>query len=188
MFQRIKNIRAILVILFILVISLSILLQFDWFWRKIYPLAYKDLIIVNSNKYNLDPSLLAAIIYVESNFSVDACSHKGAMGLMQVMPETGYWIARQLNIEGFSEEQLFDPVLNIKFGAWYLSDLKQEFDDNLIAILAAYNAGRGNVNEWSETWDINYNGLSDFPYPETRDYIRKVLKVYKFYSKLYEFE
>jgi soluble lytic murein transglycosylase len=97
-------------------------------------------------------------------------------------------IAKKLNIKDFSEEQLYDPALNIKFGAWYLADLSREFDNDLVTILAAYNAGRGKVNSWLKEWNAQYDEISDLPYSETRNYIRKVLKIYKYYEKLYEFK
>ncbi|MDI3547946.1 MAG: soluble lytic murein transglycosylase [Halanaerobiales bacterium] len=186
---RIKQIKSACFVLFVFVIISLILVQTNWFWRLIYPLKFTDIILENSREYNVDPHLVAAIIYVESKFKPEACSHKGALGLMQIMPDTGRWIAEQMGIDDFSETDLYDPETNIQFGSWYLSILKEEFNDELIIVLAAYNAGLGNVNKWlEEDWDGRHSSIADLPFPETRNYVNQILKVYKKYRNLYDID
>ncbi|MFW6264546.1 MAG: lytic transglycosylase domain-containing protein [Bacillota bacterium] len=150
-----------------------------------YPLEYEDLILRNSMIYEIDPYLIAAIIFVESKYINNAESPRGALGLMQIMPNTAYWIAQEMGIDNFSEKDLLNPELNIMFGTWYLANLRKQFDDEVI-ILAAYNAGRGNVVRWlDERWDGKINTIDTLPFPETRNYIMQVRLVYERYKKIY---
>ncbi len=167
-----------------------ILSQINWFWRLIYPLKYKNIIIVNAEEYDIDPALVAAMIFVESKYISSAQSHRGAMGLMQIMPDTGVWIAEQLAISDFNEDKLLDPMINIMFGCWYINSLMQQFNKELIVVLAAYNAGRGNVKRWldNNNWDGSNATIDDLPFDETKNYIKQVLAVYKKYKKIYRFE
>ncbi|MFY9454368.1 MAG: lytic transglycosylase domain-containing protein, partial [Bacillota bacterium] len=88
-----------------------------------YPIHYKDIITQCSLKHDVDPFLITAVVRVESRFRPEAVSAKGAMGLMQVMPDTGNWIARELGIQGFDTEMLYDPATNLDLGTWYLAFL-----------------------------------------------------------------
>lgn len=189
MVSRINNIKQALLILFIVIILLVFLFQSSWFRRLVYPLKYEDLIIEKANKYQLDPYLVTALIYVESKFLLDAKSHKGAIGLMQIMPDTARWISAQMPYNNFTEDLLFDPEVNIEFGSWYLADLIKEFGNERIIVLAAYNAGRGNVKRWlEENWDGQHTSIEILPFKETRDYIRQIIKVYEIYKKIYSLE
>lgn len=181
--------RAI-IILFILIISMMILSQMNCFWRLIYPLEYKNIIISNAEEFDIDPALVAAMIFVESKYVSSAQSHRGAKGLMQIMPDTGHWIAEQLSISDFKEDKLLDPMINIMFGCWYIDSLMQQFNKELIVVLAAYNAGRGNVKRWldNNNWDGRNATIDDLPFDETKNYIKQVLAVYKIYKKIYRFE
>jgi len=107
---------------------------------------------------------------------------------MQVMPETAEWIAQQIDEPSFSVEKLHDPDTNIRFGTWYLSSLQKEFCGNEVLMLAAYNAGRGNVHEWMDTygWDMDFNDINQIPYQETREYVARVLKNKTKYRSLYQ--
>jgi len=116
-----------------------------------------------SKKFNLDPALVKAVIHVESDFNPVAVSHKGARGLMQLMPETA---AR------YSEQDLFSPVANITAGSRHLSYLMQRYDQNMPLVLAAYNAGEESVDR--------YRGIP--PFQETRQYVKKVMKYQERYS------
>ncbi len=182
--------RRVIFILLILIISMLILSQMNWFWRLIYPLKYEDIIIINAQEYDIDPALVAAMIFVESKYISSAQSHRGAMGLMQIMPDTGHWIAEQLAVSNFKEDKLLDPVINIMFGCWYIDSLMQQFNKQLIVVLAAYNAGRGNVKRWldNKNWDGRNATIGDLPFDETKNYIKQVLEVYKKYKKIYSFE
>ena len=107
---------------------------------------------------------------------------------MQISPQTGQWASEVLNIEGYKEEDLFQPDLNIRIGAWYINRLFMEFDGNLDFVLAAYNAGSGNVNKWivDEEYCVDGNSLKKIPFKETEDYLVRVNKSYRVYSKLYK--
>lgn len=151
------------------------------FVYRIYPLEYKDYITRYSADYELDPYLVCAVINAESNFTADAQSHKSAIGLMQIMPSTGEWIAGKIGIDGYTEAMLTDPETNIRIGCWYLHYLNGLFDGNEDHMIAAYNAGQGKVQEWIAT-DA---ALEDIPYPETENYLKKVKTFYEIYKGLY---
>ncbi|HLV09691.1 MAG TPA: lytic transglycosylase domain-containing protein [Halanaerobiales bacterium] len=188
MARKTRNIKLFFLYLFIVIIILFILLQTDWFWRLIYPLEYKEHIEYCSRENNLDAALVSAMIYVESKFKPDAVSSKGAMGLMQIMPDTGNWIAEQLDYSNFDLELLFDPEINILFGTWYLQMLRREFDNNSAVVLAAYNAGRGNVKKWlEEEWDGREQSIENIPYNETKEYVKKIISAYRYYNRIYEY-
>ena len=139
---------------------------------------------------DVSPALVASVIMHESKFSNDVHSSRGAIGLMQLMPETAEWIAEQLGDEDFSLQKLHEPEMNIRYGTWYLALLEREFESNLVLALAAYNAGRGTVHEWIEEydWSLEFEDISAIPYPETRIYVTRVLKDSKHYEKLYHSE
>ncbi|MEW5921778.1 MAG: lytic transglycosylase domain-containing protein [Bacillota bacterium] len=161
-----------------------------FFSRLLYPLPYKEIIVEHSHRYNLEPQLVAAVIRVESNFHSGAVSAKGARGLMQIMPETGAWAAAQVGMNDFAPEKLFDPLVNISLGTWYLQDLYRNFSGNTYAALAAYNGGRGHVKRWLEEgiWDGSRENLEDIPFAETRIFVLKVEKAYRRYHQLYNAE
>ena len=175
--------RILLIILLLLTIF-----NIDSIGRFFHPLPYRDTIAFYGGVYNVDPLLIAAVIKAESDFNKKAVSVRGARGLMQIMPETGLWVARQVGEPKFDTERLFEPETNIKFGTWYLSDLSKEFNGSTVLILAAYNGGRGNVKDWlAGRTLINPEGsISQIPFPETRHYVRKVLLYHRFYSYLYK--
>ena len=153
------------------------------------PIGYKDYINKYSNEYDIDPYLIAAIINVESKYNKEAISTKKAKGLMQIGPNTGEWGAKELGIEGYTEEMLFDPELNIRIGTWYLRQLKGQFDSDLRLVLAAYNAGSGNVSKWLVDKNYSYDGikLSRIPFKETEEYLERVENNYKIYKLVYKF-
>lgn len=188
MLERIQYIKKAVIIFLLLLTILFVLFQLDWFWKIIYPLNYEEIIIESSLRYNLDPDLVSALVYVESKYDPDARSHKGARGLMQIMPDTGRWIAQQLNMEeGYSDDKLYIPELNIEFGSWYLNSLNKEFNNELILVLAAYNAGRGNVKKWLEDEWTDMD-LDKLPYQETKEYVKQILIVYEHYKRLYNMD
>ena len=181
LFRRFK----FLLFLFIILIIIS-----NVYYKFTYPLSYKGLIHKYAKEYNIDPYLVAAIINVESNFNKNAISPKEARGLMQISATTGEWAARDLNIENFHLDLLYEPEINIRIGTWYLDQLNREFGDKIQLILAAYNGGSGNVNKWLQ--DENYcedgESLKKIPFKETEQYIEKVLKNQNIYKRLYKGE
>lgn len=178
---------VIALIIVILVASAYSILRSEWFGRLIFPLYYKELIFSESQKQRLDPYLVSAVVYVESKFDPQAKSSSGALGIMQIMPATGKWVAEKLGLEEFQEKDLYDPEINIAIGCWYLADLRGEFGNNLVIMLAAYNGGRGNVKQWleEERWTGEHSTVEQIPFPETRNYILRVMAAYKEYKRLY---
>lgn len=160
----------------------------SWFMRYLYPLKYEKSIVTYSNEYNVDPYLIAAVIRIESGFSPRAVSSKGAVGLMQIMPTTAKWAAEKMDIPNFTVDSLINPDVNIRIGTWYLSHLLNEFDGDATLALAAYNGGRSNVLEWIKSGQIQGNMVENIPFQETRGFVAKVKKAYKWYKRLYKLE
>jgi soluble lytic murein transglycosylase-like protein len=133
---------------------------------------YKGLIDASARTQGLDPSLVKAMIAVESAFEPQAVSPKGALGLMQIMPATGARYGVAANARRTVEQQLFDPATNLRIGTRYLRDLLERFDQDLNLALAAYNAGEGAVEQYARTIP---------PYPETRDYVALVQQFEAYY-------
>ena len=141
------------------------------------PLRHDDIIRQQANDKNLDPALIAGVIYVESRFR-DQTSHAGAKGLMQIMPATADYIADKSGGTEFVQGDLADPQINIAYGSWYLRYLLERYHGNTILALAAYNAGEGKVDQWwREAADRGerFRVADHIPFPETRDYVSKVL-------------
>ena len=149
---------------------------------------YQQDIVTYSEKNKIDPFLVASIIKNESNFSHKAVSQVGAIGLMQIMPETGEWIAKQMGLPNYTNESLYETEMNIRMGCWYVGELDAEFKHNLALIMIAYNAGRGQTKAWMQEngWDYNFNDPSKIPYPDTREYVQKVLRDRDKYYLLYK--
>ena len=143
----------------------------DW----LYPLKYEETIKKYAKAYKVEVALAQAVMREESKFNERAISRSGAIGLMQIMPETGEWIAEQLN-EDFGD--LYEVDRNIRYGIWYLAELTNEFGGNKILALSAYNAGRGTVWDWIDEygWDKDFDEVEAIPYSETRDYVKRVLR------------
>ena len=159
--------------------------------KFLYPFPYRSTVENYSSRWKVDKFLTVSVIKIESNFSEEAHSQSGAIGLMQLMPETAAWIAYQLGEapEEAAEDikNLRDPETNIRYGTWYLAELKYEFKGNDVLTLAAYNAGRGNVHKWMEqnNWSEDFSDVEKIPYAETRDYVKRVLHCREKYSELY---
>jgi soluble lytic murein transglycosylase len=158
-------------------------------WLLAYPQGYWESIVTYAGKYNQDPYFIAAIIKEESQFRTEALSPAGARGLMQVMPATGEWVARMNSISGFDREKLFDSDMAINIGTWYVSQLMKRFKNDPLLVAAAYNAGPEAVQGWIAK--NGYQGERDqfvelIPYSETRGYVKKVLRNYAEYKRIYE--
>lgn len=125
-----------------------------------------------------DPRLVAAVMREESSFDPRVISRTGAVGLMQIMPSTGRFIARNMG-EPFDEKDLLDPETNIRLGAWYLGHLSKRFDRNVVFTVAGYNAGPGAVRRWAEKLPAEPDEfIESIPYPETRYYAKRVVRSY----------
>lgn len=156
--------------------------------RFVYMWPYQQDILEYSERNKIDPFLVAAIIKNESGFDPKAVSAVGAVGLMQIMPETGRWIAEQMGLENYHDNDLYQTKKNIRMGCWYIGELEHEFQRNLALIMIAYNAGRGQTKAWMEEngWDYNFNNLDAIPYPDTKEYVVKVLHDRDRYYLLYK--
>jgi len=153
--------------------------------HQFYP--YQRMIEKYAQQRSVQPELVAAVIRAESKFKPKAVSHRGAIGLMQIMPDTANWIAGELGEKEITSEKLKESELNIRYGTWYLSSLLEEFEGNEILALAAYNAGHGNVHEWMEEhgWKNDFDQIKSIPFAETRKYVEKVLNYRKQFARLY---
>lgn len=180
------------VVILILVLCVAVFIYGDMFSKirigiehRIYPLKYEQEIIKAGEKYDLEPQLIAAVIYSESKFQEDATSSVGAMGLMQLMPETFQWLCDKRG-EEHSSVELYDPFVNIDYGSYYLSWLYEHFGD-IYTACAAYNAGIGAVEGWLESDTYTNDGvtLSYIPYSETSNYVAKIQNAVPKYNELY---
>jgi soluble lytic murein transglycosylase len=153
--------------------------------QSYFILDYKPQIVAYSKNNNLNPALISAVIFTESRFNAQAQSQKGALGLMQVMPSTGKWVARQLEWERFSKQDLLNPEKNLAVGVWYLAYLNRYFNYNESLALASYNAGHRYVSKWLEerVWDGDLISSEKIPFPETKDYVVRI----NFYKKIYQY-
>ncbi|OXS62748.1 lytic transglycosylase [Cohnella sp. CIP 111063] len=185
--RRVRRKRFILMLVVIVLGALFI--RSDWLGKRIYPISYQDEIKRNAQHYELDPLLIAAIIRVESNYRLTAVSRKGAVGIMQIMPDTAEWILKQGDFGDITVKDAGSQAhAGIALGSWYVKELNRQFKGDLIKSLAAYNAGPGKVRSWLEkgVWDGEERTISDIPYGETRHYVQRVLYYYKKYQDIYE--
>jgi soluble lytic murein transglycosylase len=172
---------------FVLIAILITALNIANIARIYFPLYYSAHIENYSQKYNLNPYLVAAVIKTESNFNPQAKSPKDAYGLMQITSSTGKWAAQEMKMDSFSVGQLTEPEYNIRMGCWYLDNLKKEFGGNMDLVIAAYNGGRGNVQKWLADDDHSKDGknLYYIPFKETDKYVKRVKVYYNVYKVLY---
>jgi peptidoglycan lytic transglycosylase len=152
----------------------------SWYYRLRYPLAYDSIIRGHAENYRLDAALLAAVVYQESKFDPEARSDAGAVGLMQLRPDTARGIATRTGGSKFRVDDLTNPELNVRYGSWYLRHLLDKYDDERLA-LAAFNAGQGNVDSWREQG----KGIA---FAETRAYVDRVEELKGIYRDAYASE
>jgi len=183
-----RRYRIVIVLLAMGILFLVLVYAFNSAMKTVYPLHYEEIIKKYSKEYDLDILLVASVIRAESKFDSKAVSPKGAKGLMQIASITGNWASKELAIEDYNEELLFNPDANIRIGCWYLNKLMKEFDNDIVHILAAYNAGSGNVSKWlrNEKYCPDGTQLVEIPFGETKRYIERVERNYKIYNYLYE--
>ena len=145
--------------------------------RSQYPLRYPAIVRMHAHTYDLDPALLAAVIYSESRFQPHVRSARGAIGLMQLLPSTAEGIATRTGGTKFVPSDLDDPELNVRYGSWYLRHLLDKYGDERTA-LAAYHAGQANVDRWRA------RGLG-IQFAQTRYYVDKVERLKRIYARAY---
>jgi len=177
------------IILFILfILAILFFLNSQWFMKLIYPQPYEETVFEAGKRFNVDPYLITAIMRVESKFDERALSAKGARGLMQIIPETGQWVAQELKYDNFTADMLYEPKHNIIIGTWYLNYLIKQFEGNEIAAIASYNGGETNVKKWIKkgVWSGEFSDAQNIPFKETRKYLYKVIMDYQTYKNLYQ--
>ncbi len=152
-----------------------------------YPVAYTEIIKANADEFGLDPYLVQSIMRCESSNDPSAVSDAGAIGLMQIMPDTGTWIAHKLDMDSvYTEDMLYDPATNVRFACWYLKFLTGRFDGDVMEMVAAYNAGHGSVEDWLKDPRFSLDGkLTSIPFEQTARYYDKVMAAYENYTTLY---
>ncbi len=151
------------------------------------PLRHDDIIRQQAKKKDLDPALIAAVIYQESRFRPRESS-AGAQGLMQILPTTADFIATKSGGTRFTTEDLATPQVNISYGAWYLRYLLDKYDNDTLTALAAYNAGEGRVNQWLSESGKSGGSITDpdeIPFIETRAYVKSVINAREEYKREY---
>jgi len=151
------------------------------------PLRHDDIIRQQARDKELDPSLIAAVIYAESKFVNGQTSSAGAQGLMQVTPDTAHFIARRSGGDAFRTEDLNTPQVNISYGSYYLRYLLNRYGGNTTLAVAAYNAGEGNVDKWLAAARAEGKRFrrADIPFPETRTYVGRVFNARADYRRSY---
>lgn len=188
--KRRKRLLRTGIVFVVLLAAAAVLLHAGYirFQKSVYPQKYPDLVGKSAEQYGLEPELVYAVIRAESSFDPDAQSRAGALGLMQLMPETFDWLQQK---EGggiaYTEEDLFRPEINIKYGCRFLSMMTRKYGV-LRTALCAYNAGAGTVDGWLKDARYSADGknLDRIPYEETRNYADAVEQNYLQYKKLYE--
>ncbi|MDH7490332.1 MAG: transglycosylase SLT domain-containing protein, partial [Anaerolineae bacterium] len=156
--------------------------------RLAYPTYYADLILDHAARNGLDPLLVFALVRQESRFDPVAGSWAGALGLMQIIPPTGEWIALQLGERGFRREDLLRPVVNVRFGVWYLARQMRDFGGDPLAALAAYNGGPGYARLWlsrMQEYDPDLF-VETIPVAETQTYVKAILAQFAAYRAIYQ--
>ncbi len=179
-----------LIILLLAVAAIGLGFLFDAiitaFERQSYPQDYAEYVEVYAEDYGVPEPLVFAVIRTESGFDSGAVSHAGAVGLMQMMPDTFTWLTDEILFDHLDEGMLYDPETNIKYGTYYLSRLYDRYGDWSVA-LAAYNGGPGNVDDWlaDPAYADGEGGLKHIPFKETRRYVKKVADAWDMYERLY---
>lgn len=169
------------VVFFVLVVAVAIgIIVLPRIFAELrYPLEYDDIIIKEANDHDLDPFLVAAVIYSESRFNPKAGSPVGARGLMQLMPQTAAGIARRLGDTGFTVDKLYDPATNVRYGTYHLQGLMGRYDSDVESALVGYNGGGGAGDRYQA-------GQREGSVPrESLSYVGKVLAAKAAYEELY---
>jgi len=156
-------------------------------WENWYPRAFGEFVELYAKTFDVDPKLAYSMMREESRFKTDVVSKADAIGLMQIIPPTARRLAEEVALENFNIRYLYVPEINIKLGIKYLSDLSEMFDGNKIYMIPSYNAGEEAVERWVKASDASTpeEFIEEIPYDETNGYIKRVLKSYWIYDRLY---
>ncbi|HEY3185459.1 MAG TPA: lytic transglycosylase domain-containing protein [Gaiellaceae bacterium] len=178
--------KRLAIVLGIVVVAAGAFLVVDetsppWYERIRYPLRYEQIVRGHAQNYGVDPALLAAVIYQESKFDAEAKSSSGAVGLMQLTPGTAKGIAIRTGGSAFRVSDLRNPEINVRYGCWYLRHLYRKYGEWRL-VLAAYNAGQGNVDRWL------HEERGQIPFAETRAYVDRVEELRAIYRDAWRSE
>ncbi|EFR42451.1 lytic transglycosylase domain-containing protein [Dialister micraerophilus] len=167
-----RGVRLFTVLLFIGIVLFSIFLH-NYLSRPAPEI--RMIITEYAHKYRVQRHLVEAVMHAESKFDQKAVSHVGAVGMMQLMPKTAEWIAQEGELQ---YTDLKEPRQNIMLGTWYIDYLLKKYHNNEVLALAAYNAGRGNVDEWITEygWKDDFTNIKEIPFPETREFVKLVVE------------
>ena len=183
--RRKRLITAVVSLLIILSLAAGGLIIAGFVRKSLYPLRYQEYVEKYSAEYGIPRELVYSVILCESSFREDIVSYAGAVGLMQLMPDTFDWLQKLMK-EEYNQEDIYNPEINIKCGVFYLSYLYNRFEDWDTA-LAGYNAGHNRVSAWLA--DTRYSDdrktLKHIPFADTRNYVEKVNRVKGIYTDLY---
>lgn len=154
--------------------------------KKAFPIKYLNYVEHYTQNSDIDPLFVMTVMKVESNFNSNATSPKNARGLMQIIDSTAQWVNESVKIKNYSTKMLYNPENNIQIGVWYLKWLKDKYQD-MDLVIAAYNAGHGNVTSWLKDETLSKDGkvLHTIPFEETSNYLVKVKFVYGVYKVVY---
>lgn len=161
---------------------------YRYFMEQAYPMDYAEIVKTEAEENGIKESLVYAVICAESGFKEDAKSHAGALGLMQLMPETFDWLKSSYpEDQHLTEAALYHPQINIAYGCRLLRLLSQRYED-LSVVLCAYNAGIGTVEQWLKDPAVSHDGktLCKIPYAETDQYVKRIVRNLEIYQKLYD--
>ena len=152
-----------------------------------YPMTYAPEIRAAAAEFSLDPAYVASVVLAESSFDAEAVSSVGAIGLMQIMPDTGEWIAGKLEDEPFDVQRLYQPEVNLRYGCWYLRFLLDRYDGDMYTASTAYHQGQGRVDQWLEDPEYSEDGrtLTAISSAVTDTYVNRIMESYANYQELY---
>ena len=151
-----------------------------------YPMTYAPEIRAAAEEFDLDPAYVASVALAESSFNAEAVSSAGAIGLMQIMPSTGEWIAGKLD-DAFDVQRLYEPSVNLRYGCWYLRFLLDRYDGDMRTASTAYHQGQGRVDEWLQDPEYSQDGrtLTAISSAVTDTYVSRIMESYEHYKELY---
>ena len=187
--QRRRTLLAIFASALIVLIALGAwaLLGRDGADLSRYPMTYAPEIRAAAAEFSLDPAYVASVVLAESSFDAEAVSSVGAIGLMQIMPDTGEWIAGKLEDEPFDVQRLYQPEVNLRYGCWYLRFLLDRYDGDMYTASTAYHQGQGRVDQWLEDPQYSQDGrtLTAISSAVTDTYVNRIMESYANYQELY---
>ncbi len=187
--QRRRTLLAIFASALIVLIALGAWALFgrDRIDLSRYPMTYAPEIRAAAAEFSLDPAYVASVVLAESSFDAEAVSSVGAIGLMQIMPATGEWIAGKLEDEPFDVQRLYQPEVNLRYGCWYLRFLLDRYDEDMYTASTAYHQGQGRVDQWLEDPQYSQDGrtLTAISSAVTDTYVNRIMESYANYQELY---